>query len=250
MARATTLLPLSHMQVRLTLFQVALRGQVLSAATGIPQATGCSNSVPTANDDVHIPATAHTPVLTTDSAAVHSLITDSAANIEIDSTQLKVTGSIVTLNGNVTGNGWLLLSSIDTQIIHGKDTIANMELNNANGASISLADTINIKNNYNPGQWRTQCIWRSGHAFPILTPLLLSLPVLAMHTSMAPVTIHQYIHGGRRAFRFLGNPFSETISLSQLTRTIDITGDSGAVNGFTTNRHQQSFCILVQPAHW
>ncbi len=206
----------------------------------------CSNSVPTANDDVHIPFTANKPVLTTDSAAVHSLITDSAANIVIDSTQLKVTGPIVTLNGNVTGNGLLLLSSIDTQNIHGKDTIANLKLSNTNGATISLADTINIKNNYYPAHG----ILNVSGGLVMLSDSNGTAAIGAGTGSAyinGPVTVQQYIHGGRRAFRFLGHPFSETISLSQVTRSLDITGNGGNTNGFTTTETNNPSAFWYNP---
>ena len=44
----------------------------------------------------------------------------------------------------------------------------------------------------------------------------------------------KYIPGGRRAFRFLSHPFSTAIGLDQLTDDIDITGQGGSANGFTT----------------
>jgi len=39
---------------------------------------------------------------------------------------------------------------------------------------------------------------------------------------------------GKRAFRFLGHPFSSSQALTALTDDIDITGTGGATNGFTT----------------
>lgn len=54
------------------------------------------------------------------------------------------------------------------------------------------------------------------------------------------VSIERYIPGGRRTYRFFGNPFSNPIMLNQLMATngantgIDITGNSGGANGFTT----------------
>ncbi|MCB9044823.1 MAG: T9SS type A sorting domain-containing protein [Chitinophagales bacterium] len=47
------------------------------------------------------------------------------------------------------------------------------------------------------------------------------------------VTMQRYIPG-KRAFRFLGHPFSTSQALTTLTDDIDITGSSGATNGFTT----------------
>lgn len=47
------------------------------------------------------------------------------------------------------------------------------------------------------------------------------------------VTMQRYIPG-KRAFRFLGHPFSTAQALSALTDDIDITGTGGSSNGFTT----------------
>jgi hypothetical protein len=48
------------------------------------------------------------------------------------------------------------------------------------------------------------------------------------------VTVQQYIPGGYRTFRFLGHPFTTAQPLSQITDNIDITGNGGSINGFTT----------------
>jgi hypothetical protein len=45
--------------------------------------------------------------------------------------------------------------------------------------------------------------------------------------------LQRYIPGGKRAFRFLGNPFNSAINLSELTDNIIITGAPGT--GFTTS---------------
>jgi Secretion system C-terminal sorting domain len=47
------------------------------------------------------------------------------------------------------------------------------------------------------------------------------------------VVVQQYIPGGKRSFRFLAHPFTKSIGLIDLTNSIDITGQSGLVNGFT-----------------
>jgi len=47
------------------------------------------------------------------------------------------------------------------------------------------------------------------------------------------VGVQRYMPG-KRCFRFYGHPFSDSIALSQLTDSIDITGSGGSTNGFTT----------------
>lgn len=46
------------------------------------------------------------------------------------------------------------------------------------------------------------------------------------------VKVERFIPGGRRAFRFLGHPFSSSIKLNQLIPYIHITGNGGGLNGF------------------
>lgn len=208
-------------------------------------ANWCSNYVPGANDDVHIPATLHNPELISDTVAVHNITTDSAASIAIDSAKILVSGNC-TFNGNITGTGWVSLNGIDTQKLAGKDTIANLELNNISGATIAVADTINIKNTYNPAQGTLNVTG----GLVMLSDSNATASILngtGSNYINGQVTIQQYVHGGRRAFRFLGNPFNEAISLSQLTRTIDITGDSGKVNGFTTTETNNPSAFWYNP---
>ncbi|MBS1687811.1 MAG: T9SS type A sorting domain-containing protein [Bacteroidetes bacterium] len=47
------------------------------------------------------------------------------------------------------------------------------------------------------------------------------------------VGVQRYIPG-KRCFRFFGHPFTDSMALSQLTDSIDITGAGGSTNGFTT----------------
>jgi sugar lactone lactonase YvrE len=208
-------------------------------------ANWCSNSVPSINDDVYIPVTMHLPVLSSDTVSVHSIKTDSAATLTLDSALLQVAG-LVLLNGNVTGTGWLTLSGIDTQRIAGKDTIANLELANAHGAVITVADTINIKNTYNPLHGVLNVYGGLVLLSDSNTTAVVSSGTGSTYIN-GPVTTQQYIHGGRRAYRFLGHPFSENISLSQLSKTIDITGDSGTVKGFTTTHTNNPSAFWYDP---
>lgn len=48
------------------------------------------------------------------------------------------------------------------------------------------------------------------------------------------VVVQQYIPGGKRTFRFLSHPFTNSIGLFDLTNSVNITGQAGSVNGFTT----------------
>lgn len=54
-----------------------------------------------------------------------------------------------------------------------------------------------------------------------------------INNGAAIATLERYIPGGKRAFRFLGHPFSNTLNLSSLTDDILITG--GTSTGFTVS---------------
>ncbi len=63
------------------------------------------------------------------------------------------------------------------------------------------------------------------------------------------VTVQRYIPG-KRAFRFMGHPFSSSQALTALTDDIDITGSGGATNGFTatTTNNPSAFWFDVSAA--
>jgi hypothetical protein len=48
------------------------------------------------------------------------------------------------------------------------------------------------------------------------------------------VSLEHFIKGGRRAFHLLGNPFANDMNLQMIKDSLDITGDNGSLNGFTT----------------
>ncbi len=61
------------------------------------------------------------------------------------------------------------------------------------------------------------------------------------------VNCMQYVHGGRRAYRFWSHPFNTYIPLSQIQTYIDITGIGGAANGFTTSASNASSAFRYNP---
>ncbi len=63
------------------------------------------------------------------------------------------------------------------------------------------------------------------------------------------VITQQYIPGGRRVFRFISNPFSSALALSQLTDDIDITGAGGSANGFTSTTTNNPSCYYFDAAN-
>lgn len=61
------------------------------------------------------------------------------------------------------------------------------------------------------------------------------------------VTIQRYIPG-KRAYRFLSHPFTTTQAMSIITDDIDITGNGGSTNGFTTTTTNNASSYLWDPA--
>ncbi|MGN6568668.1 MAG: T9SS type A sorting domain-containing protein [Flavipsychrobacter sp.] len=60
------------------------------------------------------------------------------------------------------------------------------------------------------------------------------------------VGVQRYIPG-KRCFRFFGHPFTDSIALSQLTDSIDITGSGGSTNGFTTTSTNNPSAFWFDP---
>ena len=63
------------------------------------------------------------------------------------------------------------------------------------------------------------------------------------------VVTQQYIPGSRRVFRFISNPYSSALALSQLTDDIDITGAGGSANGFTSTSTNNPSCYYFDAAN-
>ncbi len=68
-----------------------------------------------------------------------------------------------------------------------------------------------------------------------------SIPAAANGTGInGKVSIEHLWPGGKRVFRLTGHPFQENFPLSILTPYLDITGEKGAANGFTTTASNAS----------
>jgi hypothetical protein len=160
------------------------------------------------------------------SATINNLTINSGDTLSIASNQtLTVNGGLVN-NGTINGDGCIILTATP---VSGNGIINNVTVNSAAGIVLNGKQTLT----------------------GVLTPTLgsvftnnnLTLASSATNTASIAagsgiyisgnVTLQRYI-SSRRAFRFLGHPFSSGISLTQLTSTIDITGGNGNSQlGFT-----------------
>ncbi len=192
--------------------------------------------VPTATDSVTIPGTLYAPVMPAAvSATVSDLDVASGTVINLNAgSALHVTGNMHNA-GTVAGNGRVILSGSSAQKIHGIGTISNLELNNSNGATIQVASRAMISSTLylTAGTLTTNDSLELLSTDTFATARIAEIPATGAAVS-GRVKTDQYVQGGYRRWRFWGHCFSDTISLSQLTPFIDITGVGGSSRGFTT----------------
>lgn len=145
---------------------------------------------------------------------------------------LKVKDTFIN-NGTVKGNGVVVMEGRSAQVISGKGVVDNIKVNNANGVSIAADSRMMVIRSValEDGNLTTNDSLLLG-SDSISTAYV--APLSYGDTIKGQVRIYQYVHGGYRRYRFWSHPFSETISLSQVQKCIDITGQGGASNGFTS----------------
>ncbi len=192
--------------------------------------------VPTVSDSVIINDMAYPPVMP---AAVSGTVSElniapgSIVNLGSSAT-LNVTGGINNA-GTVTGAGRIVMNGSSAQKISGIGTISNLELNNSNGATIQAGSRTMISSTLylTAGTLTTNDSLELLSTDTFATARIAEIPAAGAAVS-GRVKTDQYVQGGYRRWRFWGHCFSDTISLSQLTPFIDITGVGGSSRGFTT----------------
>ncbi len=189
--------------------------------------------VPYATISVHIPFPSPCVPSVTGPQLVSTLKVDSGSSVNVNcSGSLGIYGDMY-LAGNVNGCGPVNLLGTTCAAIYASGKIDNFVLNNSCGANIYTGDTLHIGKTYTP-------VSGTLHVYgglELLSDSTGTATILASVNSCnyisGQVTCDKWIHGSRRAFRFIAHPFSSSIGLSQLTPYVDITGQGGAVNGFT-----------------
>jgi len=192
--------------------------------------------VPTITNNVLIPNNVTCFPSIPSSKCVRDLVIEANATISIP------TNATLCVNGNLDNKGTicegtLLMNGTTAQNISGNGIVCNFELNNPNNATITLGDTLKIKQSFRP----TNGVLTTNGGLELMSDSNQTATILE-HTNSGTcsnyingnIIVHKYIAGGRRAFRFLAHPFSTSIGLNQLTDDIDITGNGGATNGFST----------------
>jgi hypothetical protein len=188
---------------------------------------------PTVSDDAIIPSgTTYAPVLSSASGTTRNLTIASGATLTIGSGLNVAVKGDMNIAGNISGNGKVVLSGTSAQAIAGIGNVNSLELNNTSGASISASSRVTVKKvlTITAGTLNTN---DSLVLFSDTTGTARVAPIASGNIS-GNVKVMQYVPGGRRAYRFMAHPFSSAIALVQLSTGIDITGQGGSTNGFTS----------------
>jgi len=203
--------------------------------------------VPYSTISVLIPSGVCNPNICSANASANNVTINSGATVNICcSMEMDVKGNL-TNNGSVLGCGKVVM--VDScHTIYGKGRVDNFELRSGCAVcntTINNGDTMHIGKTYLP----TSGTLLTNGGLELLSDSTTTAVVLAHGNACGTcntyisgdVTLDKYIHGGQRAFRFFGHPFTSSIALNQLTPYIDITGQGGAANGFsTTNTNNPS----------
>lgn len=193
----------------------------------------CGSLIPTAKTDVYIyPGPVYDPQIN-DSASCHQLIMAENTSLRIDGI-LQVYGKLEVGAGQLQAEkGTLVFNGQSIQQLSGKNfrqsTIRHLLVNNPNGLLVtdSIFITGSLKLNTGKLYTRNQ-IWLKENA---------TIGPSAAATGIeGNITATALLKGGRRGFHLLSHPFSHAIGLSMIRDSIDITGEGGSINGFTTTQ--------------
>jgi hypothetical protein len=194
--------------------------------------------VPYGTISVLIPVnTTCSPSVCTGNGNVYNMIVNKGAIVNVCCGNNLFVNNALTLNGSVTGCGYLTVKGSSCNPIIGNGRVDNFELNNSCGGIINSGDTLHIGKTYKP----TLGVMNVNGELELLSDSIATAVIVAHPGTCATnyivgdVICDKWVHGGQRAFRFLGHPFTSSIGLDQLTPYIDITGNGGSANGFTTN---------------
>jgi hypothetical protein len=202
------------------------------------------NRVPGITDEVVIPNVSTLPSITT-SQSVNKLTINSSASITLTGS-LQIAGNLIN-NGTISGAGTVTISGFAGQTIAGNGFISNLTLSNDATIASGAGNTLGI----------TGTLTLSSGVFTTNNNLVLKsystgtgrIAAIASGSLIGNVTTELYIPGGRRAYRFIGHPFSNTLNMASLIDNIYITG-SGAGFDATLTNNPSSFWYNNSGAAW
>ena len=203
-------------------------------------------TIPDSTTDVTIPSgTTYQPAFTGTNFDVHSLTISSGDTISIAGDATVTVHGNLTNNGSQDGDGSIIMSGLSAQTIYGKGTYDNLTINNASGVTLNSGDTIRMATalTINAGTFTTN----GGVRLISNATATARIAPITGGTISGNVIIEQYFAGGRRAFRFFAHPFNAAIPLTMIGDDIDITGNGGFSNGFTTTASNAASCFRYDP---
>jgi hypothetical protein len=196
----------------------------------------CGTILPDKATDVYVyPNTLYNPAVTDTARCNHLLIADKV--------YMPVTG-ILQVNGNINAanntiyaqKAAIMFMGTSPQLIPGNAFGAHLikDLVISNRSGVALNDTLILSGS----------LLLNNGALITNNKLLLqnnaSIGPSAAGTSVSGnVAAEHFIKGGKRAFRLFGHPFNHSIGLQMIKDSLDITGDNGSLNGFTTTQTNQ-----------
>lgn len=204
----------------------------------------CNNQVPARQTDVLLPAkTPHFPLIS-DTAYCNRLTLEKNAYLLnkgillINGDLSDSMGSINSEKGTLYFNGFAI-QKIPAGIIE-RNTVQNLIINNPTEVilqdSLFLTGTLKM----HKGEMQTNNKLKLS-AFAQLGPN-------ASGTSIkGSITVEHQIVIARPGYRLLGNPFRNSFSLNRISDSIDISGEGGALNGFTKGPNQQPSAFWFDP---
>jgi uncharacterized protein YjdB len=203
-------------------------------------------TIPDSTIDVVIPSgTAHLPDFTAATFHVKNFTVNAGVVISVSSDATVAVHGSLTNNGVANGDGAIVMAGTSAQTIYGKGTYSNLTINNAAGVTLNSGDTVRLAAalTLSSGTFTTN----SGLRLISNATATARVAAITGGNISGNVNVEQYFSGGRRAYRFFAHPFNASIPLSMAGASLDITGNGGAGNGFTTTASNASSCYRYNP---
>lgn len=204
----------------------------------------CNHFVPDNTTDVRVHASSMYYPAIEDTASCHHLMIADKAYLNITG-ELKISGDIYPSSGSIRADkGSLVFTGNTKQTISGNSfnnhLLHNLVIENREGTAICdsllLSGTLLLYN----GSVTTN------NQLHLQTNAVIG-PSASGTSIKGNISLEHKIRGGRRCFWLLGHPFNTDTGLQLINKYIDITGDGGQLNGFTSTATNQPSAFRHDP---